>query len=307
MQIVLVGVVLAALSHFWASFFPFAAKEVISTAGYLEAVLFFYLIGSGACIVLATFSALKKEQILKALTELLRSAHLQLVLISSIASALAYYFGLSATTDLAAFIFATRLDWIIQLVIGISLLREGFTRCGIFGAVLAALGGIMLAWERLSGAVILAAAAFVIFSVLSHTLARKVLSERILSAFGLLTLRNIAISLVLSIFFVTQKVLKTQPSMQGFMLEDHGLLLLAAGALLLALFWSRFAAFERIPVWLYAALAPIQPFMTIVILFVIGQVAVSRFLLIGISLVLTGELLCTVTEIKKARPIAVSF
>ena len=303
MRTVAAGVLLAVFSHLCASFFPFAAKGVISSLGYFSAVLVFYLIGSMVCLAVVFIRAPRRLEAKQALSALVRLWSVKVIVLTAVGSALAYYAGLYATSDLAAYIFATRLDWILQLIVGVTLMREGFSRFGMLGAFLAICGGLLLAWERLSAEVLLAAAIYVLFTVVSHSYARRVLAKGIVTAFGLLLLRNLTVSFGLLVWWAVSffLALTSSAGISAPLPAFELWLAIGAGLLLLSLFWLRFAALERVPIWLYAAFAPIQPLMTVVFLFLLSEVVFSPVLFVGILLVVLGELLCALAEIK-CRP-----
>ncbi|MCC6931807.1 MAG: hypothetical protein IT292_00935 [Deltaproteobacteria bacterium] len=282
---------LAVASHLLSAMFPFVAAAGMKALGIFPACFVFYAVSTCLVMFVGIASRRCRNESRSSLKQLggenVWPKFFWAIYFFACAGG-CYYLGLAIASNKLEFMFLTRLDWIIQMPVVVLFLREVMTRRNLLGAVIAALGGIVIGWTGalgLSG--VLYAVGYVGASVCAYTLVRSLFNVKPASSgFMLMAIRNVAMMLVFAILMAID--VATLKNMAAT--NSSFMLVLVAGTFLFFLFWARFEALRAIPLWLFAALAPLQTVGGVIIAFAVGEL-LSSLALTGVCLVSVGELI----------------
>jgi drug/metabolite transporter (DMT)-like permease len=284
-----------------AGLLPFVSSAAIGRLGLTTATALIYL--AGTAVIAAALVHQRIRSILTAETAALmrQSAsrrRLLLGLSGFLVAGVAYYVGLARTPRVAEYVFLTRLDWLVQAAVAVVWLREPWTGRGLVGGALALAGGLLLAWSGAFGPSGLAAAVlYVLASLVGYSCFTPLSAARGIDGAVALTVWrhwvNTAGFVVLALTLASPSPSST-PDPVGLALAGIG------GLAIVVLFFMRFSALTRLPLWILSAQAPTQALVAIAIsLATTGRL--RAITLAGIGLVVVGEVLVTSTA-ERSRP-----
>jgi drug/metabolite transporter (DMT)-like permease len=286
-------------SHLLAGISPFLVAAIIARTSLLAGTALVYSLGT-----LSLTAALLLPQVrhwLFAETRRLTRAPLRTAFVWSLAGFLvagvAYYVGLTRSARVAEYVFLTRLDWLVQAPVAVLVLREPWTRSGAAGAVLALAGGLLIIWTGVIGTSGLAAAiCYVIASLAGYLGATRIARHAGLSgAAGLTVWRHVLNTLG----FVTLALLMGQAQRVRFDIGTLSLGLLSA-AVLIGMFFCRFVALTRLPLWVLSAQAPVQAVVALAASRVL-EGTVSTTTLVAVAMIASGEVIVAAAQRSGAR------
>ncbi|NMC63646.1 MAG: EamA family transporter [SAR324 cluster bacterium] len=284
------GDLLAVASHLLSAVFPFVAATSLQQMGVLKASFLFYCIAT-VFVVFFTYKRVGIKELYRALE---RNRSFLWAITFFVGGAIAYYGGLASTKNVLAFVLLSRLDWVMQIPVAIVLLREKARPLAVVAAILACCGAVLVGWtSRIDVDTAVWALIYVGLSVVAYTLTKPLLRTE-LSADSVLALRAYGVTLILGIMNAC--------SVQGlggnaFEVTPSAIL---AGVMLATLFATRFSAISSIPLWRFAAYAPIQAFVAVLISTWLGQAA-SFLVIMGMLLIAVGEGLVAIEEYGKSQ------
>ncbi|RIL09619.1 MAG: hypothetical protein DCC75_06135, partial [Proteobacteria bacterium] len=122
---ILVAVVLAAISHTLAGVFPLVSSPVTKNMGAFIGAAKIYSASAGVLVIVALASRRYRNSVSRALRHFLEESEPHYLRKSLCCFAIAgccFYLGMTASQDLGAFFFLTRMDWLLQALIGLTFL-----------------------------------------------------------------------------------------------------------------------------------------------------------------------------------------
>ena len=282
------GVGLSGISHVLSALFPFVAADSIKRLGVFPASFIFYLIGTILILALLVRGKLRRDT-RSAFVLLREKPSFQRAVLLFVAGGVCYYKGLETSASTVEFVFLSRLDWVLQMPAAVIFLKEPWNWKGASMAILAATGGVLVGWAGTDGLGGSAwAAGYVVFSVAAYNSITPLLSgESGLTHTGALAVRTFFITFLL---FLCSWYDPVQVGRIEFSLQSGGALIqaVAAGLVLVCVFWSRFAALAIIPLWLFAGFAPLQAGVAATVGLLYGGMPTAG-VLAGMALVILGE------------------
>lgn len=289
-----VGLRYGIFSHFAAAFFPFVAGALLSQLGVFSASSLFYVMGVGILLCVVLVSSKLRLEVASILILLVRGEwpwRFSVALLCFAIAGAGYYLGLEKAAVKLEYIYLTRLDFVLQIPVGILVLRERPNLWGLCGAAIAAIGGAIIAYKGAFGPSGLEwAFLYVVASIGAYTLITPVLKERpSYTPFAVVAMRTLLLTAVFAAMVPLHEQWRTPENWTTW------LTVLCAAALLIGMFLLRFAALRRIQLWVFSALAPLQAFGATLIAASLGNLPgwISAF---GIFLIVSGELLVSLGE-----------
>lgn len=275
-----------AMSHALAGALPFVAGPALKSLGVFTAASLFYLVSAATVLTALLVSSSLRERCVQAIALVVGSrrcvAMLVLMLLLFSVGMLCYYQGLNSSRRVTEFVFLSRLDWAVQLVVASLLLRENRSCLGWLGAALAICGGLIASWQSVSGTEALPLGlGYVLASAFAYVAAQKLIAKT--SAGFVFAVRTVGLCLLL--------LALTEPGKLSSAMVHHALAaVVIAGLLLSGIFVCRFHAMSKHSLWLLAALGPVQ----IAVAVIVGSLVegrLSQAALLGAALIACGEFL----------------
>ena len=287
-------------SHFISAAFPFIAGACLKQLGVFPASAFFYLVGLTLIICICIAKAKYRNELTDAISCYLQGGlpwQFSASLFFFAIAGAGYYLGLNSAERKLEYIYLTRLDFVLQVPVGIVFLREKWNSKGLAGAAIAAVGGCIIAWKGAFGpSGIWWGMTYVASSLAAYALVTSVLQmHKRFSPFVMLSARTVAVLFVFTVLSYPSGTWNTD-----ILSWPHLLLTIAAGSLLFGMFWLRFAAIKEMPLWVFSALAPIQALGATIIAASLGQLP-GIIAMSGVLLVVIGELLVAFSYAKTAK------
>ena len=278
------GFSLGVASHLLSAMFPFLAADSVRRLGVSEASFVFYLVGAAILAALLAGRTWRAE-ILSAFALLLRRRCFLISIGAFAGAAICYYRGLESSSNTLEFVYLSRLDWAVQIPAAVVFLRQQWEWKPLLFSAVAALGAMCVGSLGSTGAdAAWWACGYVVFSAAAYIMIVPVLEDRSVSQVGVLAVRTCFITLLLGAMCVGEWD-------SGRIALDSAQLWAAlfSGGVLTAIFWTRFAALSRIPLWLFSGLAPLQAGTAFLVAVLRGEppgLAAGA----GIALILLGEI-----------------
>lgn len=286
-------------SHLLAGVSPFLVAAIIARTSLLGGTALVYSLGTLSLSVALLLP--RARHWLLAETRCLTRAPLRTAFLWSLAGFLmagvAYYVGLTRSARVAEYVFLTRLDWVVQAPVAIVVLRERWTRGGLAGAGLALAGGLLIVWTGVIGTSgIAAAVCYVVASLAGYLGATRIARHGGLSAAAGLTVWRHGVN---TLGFVMLALLMGQAGRGRFDIGTLSLGLLSA-AVLIGMFFCRFVALTRLPLWVLSAQAPVQAIVALVASR-LTEGATSTATLAAVAMIASGEVIVAASQRGAAR------
>jgi drug/metabolite transporter (DMT)-like permease len=286
-------------SHLLAGVSPFLVAAIIARTSLLAGTALAYGIGALALSALLLLPRARRWFVTE--TQRLTGAALRTAFLCSLAGFLvagvAYYIGLTRSARVAEYVFLTRLDWVVQAPVAVLVLREPWTRTGAAGAVLALAGGLLIVWTGIVGTTGLAAAACYVLASLAGYLGATRIARHAGSsgAAGLTVWRHV----VNTVGFVVLALAMGQAGHVRFDVGTLSLGLLSA-TVLIGMFFCRFVALTRLPLWVLSAQAPVQAVVALVASR-LTEGTTSAMTLVAVAMIAAGEVIVAAAQRDVAR------